>query len=47
MEVAEDPVQDPSSEKQFRGWRLIGFLFLVIVVIAIVSAIVDIAVIPR
>jgi hypothetical protein len=46
-EVAEDPLQAPPPEKQFRGWRLIGFLFLVIVVIGIVSAIVDIAVIPR
>ena len=45
--AAEVPPHDAAAEKQFRGWRLIGFLFLVIVVIGIVSAIVDIAVIPR
>jgi hypothetical protein len=39
--------QDPGPEKQFRGWRLLGVLFSVVVVTAIVSAVVDFAVIPR
>jgi hypothetical protein len=32
-------------EKQFRGWRLIGVIMCVVVVLAIISAIVDWAVI--
>ena len=39
--------QDSGPEKQFHGWRLLGVLFLVIVATAIVSAVVDLAVIPR
>jgi len=34
-----------AAEKQFRGWRLIGVIMGVIVVLAIVSAVVDWAVI--
>ena len=45
--AVEVSAQDPGPEKQFRGWRLLGFLFIVIVATAIVSAIVDLAVIPR
>lgn len=30
-----------SATKSFRGWRLIGFIMCVIVVLAIVSAVVD------
>jgi len=33
-----------SNEKQFHGWRLLGFLAIVIGLLAIVSAIVDFAV---
>jgi len=29
------------TEKQFRGWRLIGVIMAVIVVLAVVSAVVD------
>lgn len=32
-------------EKRFHGWRLIGFILCVVVVIAIVSAVIDWAVI--
>jgi hypothetical protein len=31
----------PSPEKTFRGWRLIGYIMCVIVVLAVVSGIVD------
>ena len=31
----------PSTEKKFRGWRLVGFIFCVVVVLAVVSAVVD------
>jgi hypothetical protein len=34
-------------EKRFHGWRLLGVLFAIVVATAIVSAIVDFAVIPR
>ena len=37
---------DPTTEeKQFHGWRLLGYIFLVIVVVALVSAAIDWAVI--
>jgi hypothetical protein len=45
--AAEVPPHDAAAEKQFRGWRLLGLLFCVVVVTAIVSAAVDLAVIPR
>jgi hypothetical protein len=31
----------PSPGKTFRGWRLIGYIMCVIVVLAVVSAVVD------
>ena len=34
-----------SEEKKFRGWRLVGFILCVVVVLAVVSAVVDWAVI--
>lgn len=34
-----------SSEKTFRGWRLIGVILCVVLVLAVVSAIIDWAVI--
>lgn len=30
-----------STEKKFRGWRLVGFILCVVVVLAVVSAVVD------
>mgnify|MGYP001815680586 CR=1 FL=1 len=30
-----------STEKKFRGWRLVGFILCVVVVLAVVSAFVD------
>jgi hypothetical protein len=33
------------SEKRFRGWRLLGFIMCVVVLLALISAIVDWAVI--
>ena len=34
-------------DKRFHGWRLLGVLFAIVVATAIVSAVVDLAVIPR
>jgi len=31
----------PNDAKQFHGWRLIGIIMIVIVVLAIISAVVD------
>ncbi len=42
-----DSIGVQADDKQFRGWRLLGVLFLVIIATAVVSAIVDFAVIPR
>jgi hypothetical protein len=39
------PESAAEPEKRFHGWRLLGFIMTVIVIIAIVSAIVDWAVI--
>ncbi len=36
---------DEFAEKRFRGWRLIGFIFGVVLVLAIISFLVDWAVI--
>lgn len=36
---------DEHAEKRFRGWRLIGVILSVVVVLALVSALVDWAVI--
>ena len=41
----EVPVTAGRPEKRFHGWRLVGFILLVMVVLAVVSAIVDWAVI--
>ena len=35
----------PEGDKQFHGWRLLGYIFLVVLVIAIVAAVIDWAVI--
>ena len=35
----------PGDERKFHGWRLLGVIFMVIVVLALVSAVVDWAVI--
>jgi hypothetical protein len=35
------PASPPSEEKRFHGWRLVGFILLVVVVLAVVSAVVD------
>jgi len=40
---ASSPAEQP--EKRFHGWRLIGFIMGVVVMLAVVSAIVDWAVI--
>ena len=32
---------DEHAEKRFRGWRLIGWIMVVVVVLALVSALVD------
>lgn len=32
---------DEHADKRFRGWRLIGFIMGVVVVLAVISAIVD------
>ena len=44
---APPPLPEPGTEteKRFHGWRLLGFIMTVIVIIAIVSAVVDWAVI--
>lgn len=36
---------EPTPEKKFRGWRLLGVILAVVVVLAIVSFLVDWAVI--
>lgn len=37
-----EPKQSPNDEDtKFRGWRLLGFIMLVVVVIAGISALVD------
>ncbi len=35
-------IPDTPEEKQFHPWRLLGVIFLVVVVLAIVSAVVDV-----
>ena len=42
-EPSTSPTQQP--EKRFHGWRLIGFIMGVVVMLAIISAVVDWAVI--
>lgn len=32
---------DEFAEKRFRGWRLVGVIFCVVVALAVISAIVD------
>lgn len=39
MPVMNDVEQRP--EKQFHGWRLIGVIMCVIVVLAVISAVID------
>ena len=42
QEFSMSPHTDTTStEKKFRGWRLLGFILCVVVVLALVSAIVD------
>jgi len=42
----QQPETDPEEpEKRFHGWRLVGFIMCVVVIVAIVSALVDWAVI--
>jgi hypothetical protein len=36
---------DRNAEKRFHGWRLLGYIFCVVVVLAVISAVVDWAVI--
>ena len=37
-----EPKQSPNDDEvKFRGWRLLGFIMMVVVVIAVVSALVD------
>lgn len=36
---------EPTSEKKFRGWRLLGVIMAVVIVLAVVSFLVDWAVI--
>jgi hypothetical protein len=31
----------PSEERKFHGWRLVGFILCVVVVLALISAVVD------
>ncbi|MEM7220033.1 MAG: hypothetical protein AAF515_16830 [Pseudomonadota bacterium] len=39
------PDDSDSPQRRFHGWRLLGAIFIVVVVLAVVSAIVDWAVI--
>jgi hypothetical protein len=41
----EQPQSDNDEEVKFRGWRLIGFIMCIVVVLAVISAVVDILVI--
>ena len=36
---------DRNAEKRFHGWRLLGYIFCVVLVLAVISAVVDWAVI--
>ena len=46
MTHPEEPEQSPNGpEVKFRGWRLLGFIMAVVVVIAVISAVVDYVVI--
>ncbi len=38
--MSNTPEPEPPEEK-FHGWRLVGFIFIVCVVVAIASAVVD------
>jgi hypothetical protein len=40
-ESSQSATGSEPAEKQFRGWRLIGVIMAVIVVLAVVSAVVD------
>ena len=37
--------QPPAPERKFHGWRLLGIIMIVVLVIAVISAIVDWAII--
>lgn len=45
MPVSPVNEEEPDEEVKFRGWRLLGFIGIVVVVLAAISALVDILVI--